>query len=270
MGLTPEQIEACVLLVAWLSMNLLLNMLCKWELSPEEKGGLGLSYPFLQSSLDQFITLFIVGVFFKLKPEQNTLSWAQFNEFKVRLFLFAVLGCTCIVTNNASLITVGLSVNQLLKCTSPLPVMLLSFVLLNRKYEYKEIACVTLIVASAILAVPMGEWGSSTTGILLIFGSVLTAAVRNVLAALLMTNAREKGLTPMVLVFYNAAYSLVPLLCFWLGLERRASLAFVADNPGYYVSIMAGISLLATTYNFLSFAVRLSPLPLQSHSANAF
>lgn len=132
--------------------------------------------------------------------------------------------------------------------------MLLSFVLLQTKYEYKEIACVTLMVASAILAVPMGEWGSSTAGILLIFVSVLTAAVRNVLAALLMTNAREKGLTPLVLVFYNAAYSLLPLLCIWLGLERRASLAFVADRPGFYVSIMAGIALLATMYNFLSLA----------------
>ena len=260
MGLTPEQIEACVLLVAWLSVNLILNMLCKWELSPEEKGGLGLSFPFFQSALDQVITLLVVGVFLKCKPEHNTLSWAQFMEFKLRLLLFSVLGCTCIVMNNASLITVGLSVNQLLKCTSPLPVMLLSFIILQTKYAYKEIACVTLIVASAILAVPMGEWKSSTAGILMIFGSVLTAAVRNVLAALLMTNAREKGLTPFVLVFYNAAYSVLPLICLWLGIERRKSLEFVADNPGYYVSVMAGISLLATMYNFLSFAVRPRPL----------
>jgi len=253
-ALTADEAYGVGLLVAWLGMNIVLNFLSKWENTPKESGGFGQSFPWLQAVSDQTIALITVVVIFRVRPEQNLVTRAQFMMYRGRLFLLATLSCICIVSNNGSLITIGLSLNQIIKCCSPLPVLVLSRVFEKKRFSGQHVASVMLLVASAIISVPMNSWTSSTTGILLALTAMLIGAMRNVLAAYLMADAKDHGLTPLVLVFYNALFSIGVCVTVWLAVELRDSMAFFAEQPGQAVGVMIGISLLSAFYNLVSFS----------------
>merc|ERR1712086_405019 len=51
-----------------------------------------------------------------LVPVNRTISWKQFVDNKFALMVFGVVFSSNIVTNNASLVYISLSVNQVIKC----------------------------------------------------------------------------------------------------------------------------------------------------------
>ena len=55
------------------------------------------------------------------RPEMRTVSWGQFLRFKVQLVAVAALSQGTVICNNASLVLIGLSLNQMIKCLGPLP-----------------------------------------------------------------------------------------------------------------------------------------------------
>merc|ERR1712195_161146 len=56
-----------------------------------------------------------------LVPVNRTISWKQFVDNKFALLVFGVVFSSNIVTNNASLVYISLSVNQVIKCLVPPP-----------------------------------------------------------------------------------------------------------------------------------------------------
>ena len=61
-------------------------------------------------------------------PSTRTLSREQFIRHKTGLIVLSLIFVVNIVTQNASLVYIGLSVNQILKCCVPLPTMLAAFI----------------------------------------------------------------------------------------------------------------------------------------------
>ena len=62
--------------------------------------------------------------------------------------------------------------------------------------------------------------------------SMVSGATKNVLSAVLMSDAREHGLTPLVLVFYNAAFSSLVLLLLWLAPLRPQQTRRLVEGSG--------------------------------------
>ena len=103
----------------YLALNLGLNFFNKWAFTPKPDG-LGFSFPIFQSAADQIITFVLLSGLMCVRPRLWTISWTQFCRFRLQLIAVAVLSQGTIICNNASLVLIGLSLNQMIKCLVPL------------------------------------------------------------------------------------------------------------------------------------------------------
>jgi len=253
--MTAYQWRVIATIAIYLSLNLGLNFFNKYAFTPKPDG-LGFSFPIFQSACDSVITLTLLSALMQCKPELNTISPYQFWRYKLRLLLVAVLSQGTVISNNASLVLIGLSLNQMIKCVTPLPTVLFAFVIEKKTPSRGVLGTLLVLVTGAVLAVPFGDPSFSALGIMLALSAVLMAAFRATLTALLMRDADNNGLTPVALVWYTAAVSVFVLPLLWsLSEERPAVLAFFAAEPGMAVSIVFTISLAAAAYNVLVFEV---------------
>ena len=110
-------ITNCV--TAYLSLNLGLNFFNKWAFTPAPQG-LGFSFPIFQSAADQVITLAFLCGLRVCRPRMVPISWRVFWTYKYQLTAVALLSQGTVICNNASLVLIGLSLNQMIKCLVPL------------------------------------------------------------------------------------------------------------------------------------------------------
>ena len=121
------------------------------------------------------------------------------------LGIMFVANITC---NNASLVFVALSINAIGKSTVPLPTIAISAVLEKKKYDAKVITAVVVMTTTACLAVPYGDnVNAQPIGLIMVLVSVLCTATRPPMAVLLMGDAKQSGLSPLVLVWYDSLIS---------------------------------------------------------------
>merc|ERR1712194_988566 len=146
------------------------------------------------------------------RPELRTLSKEQFWSRKFKLCILSTLFCISIASNNLSLPHIGLSVNQVLKSCTALPVLFLAFVLEGKRYSLPKVSLIVLIVVGAVIAVPWGTPNADGLGVALSIVSTLAIAGKTSLSALLMKDAKKDGLTPIVLVWYDSIFSICLLL----------------------------------------------------------
>ena len=110
------------------------------------------------------------------------------------------------------------------------------------------------MVASAILSVPFGdELNAQAIGLVLVLLSMMAAATRPVMAAVLMGDAKESGLSPLVLVWYDSLISSSILLIFSLAIELPGLKQYFAEQPVQGVWIIALGSAMAFCYNIVTF-----------------
>jgi drug/metabolite transporter (DMT)-like permease len=247
---------AVFVIAGWASINLALNFFNSYALRPEEKGGLGFSFPFVYSGCHQIASFIGVNVIFKVKPNLNTLSRAQWKAKWPALLGLSVMMVLNIGCNNASLVYVGLSVNQIIKSITPLPTMILSYFTEDKRYTWTLVGIVMVQVLGAIIAVPWHEQSrSGAIGIVLCFISMLAAATKPVVAGVLMKDMRESGLTPLVLVWYDSIFSI-----FWFFLislclpdERVGVVAYMQKNAALGWGLILIGSSMAFVYNIVVF-----------------
>ena len=221
-----------------------------------DKGGLGFSFPFVYSGCHQIASFIGVNVIFKVKPTLNTLSRTQWRAKWPALLGLSVMMVLNIGCNNASLVYVGLSINQIIKSITPLPTMILSYFTEGKKYAWVLVGIVLLQVAGAIVAVPWQEQTQAgTLGIVLCFVSMLAAATKPVVAGALMKDMRESGLTPLVLVWYDSIFSIgwFFLIALCLSNERNGAVAFLRSNAALGWGLILIGSSMAFVYNIVVF-----------------
>merc|ERR1711935_547909 len=164
------------------------------------------------------------------------------------------LFCISIASNNLSLPHIGLSVNQVLKSCTALPVLFLAFVLEGKRYSLPKVSLIVLIVVGAVIAVPWGTPNADGLGVALSIVSTLAIAGKTSLSALLMKDAKKDGLTPIVLVWYDSIFSICLLLIAQLLMGEWFKISqFTSHEPVITILAMCAGSLMAFTYNFVSF-----------------
>jgi drug/metabolite transporter (DMT)-like permease len=247
---------AVLIISGWASINLALNFFNSFALRPEDKGGLGFSFPFVYSGFHQVASFIGVNVIFKVKPKLNTLSRAQWHAKWPALLGLSVMMVLNIGCNNASLVYVGLSINQIIKSITPLPTMILSYFSEKKTYSWTIIGVVLLQVIGAVVAVPWHDrTQAAAIGILLCFVSMLAAATKPVVAGALMKDMRESGLTPLVLVWYDSLFSIgwFFFIALCLRYERTGAVEYMRDNAAVGWGLILIGSTMAFAYNIVVF-----------------
>merc|ERR1711865_952243 len=109
-------------LSAWVSLNVLINFWNKWALSPE---GASFSFPIFYSSCHMAMGLLSSSLIMAAVPSVRNLSPTQIRQHGGKLLLLSTLTVANIACSNASLMYIGLSVNQIIKSVGPLPALVL-------------------------------------------------------------------------------------------------------------------------------------------------
>ena len=135
--LVSRNFEIGATITVFLLLNLFLNLFNKYSLTPEEKGGLGFSFPIFQVAVDSAFCWIVTSIVWKFYPAAVPLSMAQFKrQWKLIVVQYA-LTVIVVVCNLYSLVFMGLSLNQIIKCTGPLPTAAFAFAL-------REKACLSV------------------------------------------------------------------------------------------------------------------------------
>jgi len=250
---TAEFLLVSVVLVVYLSLNVGLNYYNNWLLSPPPTG-LGFPAPLFYTMCHMIASLLGSSALMACRPELRTLSKEQFWSRKFKLCILSTLFCISIASNNLSLPHIGLSVNQVLKSCTALPVLFLAFVLEGKRYSLPKVSLIVLIVVGAVIAVPWGTPNADGLGVALSIVSTLAIAGKTSLSALLMKDAKKDGLTPIVLVWYDSIFSICLLLIAQLLMGEWFKISqFTSHEPVITVVAMCAGSIMAFTYNFVSF-----------------
>lgn len=146
-------------LSAWVSLNVLINFWNKWALSPE---GAAFEFPIFYSSCHMAMGLLSSSLIMAAVPSVRNLSPTQMRQHGGKLLLLSTLTVANIVCSNASLMYIGLSVNQIIKSVGPLPALVLTYFVHRRRYSAMICVSVFLMVAGAILAVPQDGDAAAT------------------------------------------------------------------------------------------------------------
>lgn len=241
--------KVVVAFVIFGSLNLFLNFFNKWALNPR---GAGFHFAFFYSMFHMAMSALGSLVLMLIRPPKTGLpTWSQFLEYKYELGALALCTSVNIGCNNASLIIIGLFINQIIKALSPFIVMLISVFILGRTYSTKLIVSVVVIAAAAMCAVPFSDPSCSVLGIALVGAATLASSTKPVVGELLMKDSAKPALEPSLLVFYDSCISFFAMMTYWLLVpsEREGSLAYLAAKPVLSLVIIGAGSLSAFVYN---------------------
>ena len=231
------------------TLNLFLNFFNKWAMAPS---GAGFSLPVFYSTWHMLMS--IIGSLVLMlvnKPESGMVSFAQLKMYKWETLTLACCTTVNISCNNASLMLIGLFVNQVIKALSPMLVMCMSYFVLKRRYGAMIIVSVIFIAIGAMMAVPFKDPSVTVLGIVLVGTATVASSLKPVVGELLMTSSDKPKLAPAALVFYDSCFSFVFMLIFWLSVpaEREGSIIYMREKPAMGWGIILTGSFAAFAYN---------------------
>jgi len=245
----PKLWKIAIAFAIYGTLNLFLNFFNKWAMAPS---GAGFSLPVFYSTWHMLMSIIgsLVLMLYK-KPDSGMVSLAQFKDYKWETLTLAVCTTVNISCNNASLMLLGLFVNQIIKALSPMIVMGMSYFILRRRYGAMIIVSVIFIAVGAMLAVPFKDPSVTVLGIVLVGTATLASSLKPVVGELLMTSSDKPKLDPAALVFYDSCFSFVFMLIFWLSVpaERDGSITYMREKPAMGWGIILTGSFAAFAYN---------------------
>lgn len=254
MACSRDHAVAGTVIFLWMVLNFALNFFNKWAFTSVEDGGAGFGFPIFYTMWNTFASFLGANLLMVVSASTRTLSWKQFVDNKFALLVFGVVFSSNIVTNNASLVHISLSVNQVIKCLVPIPAIIFSFFIEKKRYSYPILLAAGVLTAGAVLSIPYDSPKVTLLGAFLALWSTCMSGLRPVLTALMLSNSKESGLTPVPLLWYDALFSTFFLLfAFLLSDELMSVAAYFADDAGSGIAILTGGSFMAFAYNIVVF-----------------
>jgi len=238
----------------WMFLNFALNFFNKWAFTKIEDGGAGFSFPIFYTMWNTLASFCGANLLMLLVPVNRTICWKQFVDNKFALLVFGVVFSSNIVTNNASLVYISLSVNQVIKCLVPIPAIIFSYFIEKKTYSYPILGAALVLTFGACMSIPYDSPKVTPIGSFLALWSTAMSGLRPVLTALLLKNSKESGLTPVPLLWYDAGFSTIFLFLAFLVSEETVTVAafFKEDTTAGMMILIAG-STCAFAYNIVVF-----------------
>merc|ERR1711865_1167614 len=238
----------------WMVLNFALNFFNKWAFTKVEDSGAGFSFPIFYTMWNTLASFLGANLLMLLVPVNRTISWKQFVDNKFALLVFGVVFSSNIVTNNASLVYISLSVNQVIKCLVPIPAIVFSYFIERKTYSYPILGASLVLTMGACMSIPWDSPKVTPIGSFLALWSTAMSGLRPVLTALLLKSSHESGLAPVPLLWYDAAFSTVLLfLAFIISEETLMVAQFFKNDTAAGMGILIGGSTCAFAYNIVVF-----------------
>jgi len=254
MACSRDHAVAGTVIFFWMVLNFALNFFNKWAFTKVEDGGAGFSFPIFYTMWNTLASFLGANLLMILVPANRTISWKQFVDNKFALLVFGVVFSSNIVTNNASLVYISLSVNQVIKCLVPIPAIIFSYFIEKKTYSYPILGASLVLTFGACMSIPWDSPKVTPIGSFLALWSTAMSGLRPVLTALLLKNSHESGLAPVPLLWYDAAFSTVLLfLAFMISEETLMVSQFFKKDTAAGMGILIGGSTCAFAYNIVVF-----------------
>merc|ERR1711998_656167 len=125
----------------------------------------------------------------------------------------------------------------------------------KKTYSYPVLLSAGVLTFGACMSIPYDSPKVTLLGSVLALWSTCMSGLRPVLTALLLKNSKESGLTPVPLLWYDAAFSTIFLFFAYLMGDETLTVAGYFKDYGYGrgVSILVGGSFMAFAYNIVVF-----------------
>ena len=200
----------------------------------------------------------------ELRRYSGFISWQSFKRHWYVLVSLSLSITISTATQNASLASIPLTINQLLKALSVLPMLLLSYLIERKTYRLPILLALALQLAGALLAAvrsgaDYSGHGDQMRGYIDVAISVLSAAIRPVLAGYLYSvdgGPEHTGFSPIALAFYDASFAmltLLPVALVWDGPALQNLYALGRAGEAWSFTIVG--SCMAVVYNLVVFVL---------------
>lgn len=199
-----ELVMPAIILVVWTASAVALTYHTKWTLSSH---GAAFTFPVFYTFVTTATILLGCSTIMIIQKKTNTVGLTQFREQWKGVMGVAILSILAIWSSDASMMYIGVTLNQLLKACTPFPTMLFGICIERKTFAWPMVLAVMMIVVGAGLAVPIADATGSTYGLVMAGLSTLFAACKISLAARLMSDSANNGLTPLILLFYSSLAS---------------------------------------------------------------
>jgi len=245
-----------LVLIVWVASTVALTYLTKWALAGEESRhpGAGFSFPVFYTLVTTFAALLGCIIILLIQGKAGGLSFAQFKQSWKEIVAVSVLFIIGIWASDASLMYISVTLNQILKATTPFPTMIFAYLVEKKTFVWPMVVAVTLIVVGACMAVPFDSPDATPFGLTMAAIATVAAACCITLKGRLMANSKENGLTPLVLLFYTSTAGM-PVLIIWFLCskeEREGVPEFIERDPQLaLLQVLLPAACLAFTVNLL-------------------
>lgn len=204
----PSRLEAStsfkiIIGAAYLTLNTVLNLLNKWALSQY-----GFKFPMVLTAAHiSFGTIALLPLMLLKRSYRRQHGPTLRTEWRGVLFVGCMNGPQ-IAVNNASLVTIELSLNQVIRAGIPVCVACFAFCLERKKPTAIGAFYLMLICVSVMLTMLTGNEQGETVGITLCGAGVLMQSLQMSLAGKLMSSKLDS----LQLTFYTGPVALVTLV----------------------------------------------------------
>jgi drug/metabolite transporter (DMT)-like permease len=188
------------------------------------------------------------------------LSWASFRKYWYVLIALSFFNVVSITASNASLGCIPLTINQLLKALTIIPMLLLSCIIEGKSYSSPIITTLAIQMAGALIASSRSRseytgTGDQALGYLMLTISIVSSAIRPVLVGYVYSVGpmHETGFSPITLVWYDAIFATIGLFpCIFYEYDIINELYREHKGTELWALTIAGSSM-ALLYNLIVF-----------------
>lgn len=258
--------EVWPLLIVFSFLNLWLTWFNSWAVKPRSTtftvpgpgwtftSG-GFEFPFFYSFFHTIMSCLGSYIVLKLKGVESP-TVKEFCEYKWGLLPCAFLFTTNVGCNNASLVSVSVFINAIIKTLVPIPTMVAEFLINKIIPTWQTVLSVAVIVLGAALCVEFKSGTSSLAGVMLVLTATVSTAVRPVFAAELMSGKTRPKLHPAKVLFYEQTMAIGFMILFTLADFQHLTAAIQylgGEHAGLGFFIITVGALTAFAYNLVTF-----------------
>lgn len=236
--------QPTICIIIWMALSVYLNLFNKWLFQEA-----GFKFPVF---LTQFhmIANFVGALFLMSCMGHVTFNWEGYKLHSNKMILLSILFVFKITTNNTSLLTISLTINQMLKSTLPFLMCVLSVVFEGKRFGNKIwLSCVLVITGTCLTVYKNPEWDpyGFSWAVLSLFGA----------AAYILVSAQvlsEPGFHPTNVLAVVAGAGSVILPCWFVFLtEKDEPLEYFAERPVETVVYVSLSSVMTLAMNLVHF-----------------
>lgn len=241
-----------LVLTVWATATVALTYLTKWALSTptETHDGAGFAFPTFYTLITFASTFACCTLVLALQKQTNTVGLRQCASSWQGISALAACNVLSIWASDASLMHIGVALNQIFKATCPMPTMAFAYAIEGKRFSWQMVLAVAMIVVGAVLAVPFADPDATPYGMAMVALSTLTAAAAVSLKALLLSRSADNGLTPLVLLWYSTGTAVPVLGCLFLASPELHEVSeYFRDRPREAAGLLTAASLLAFVVN---------------------